>query len=70
MAENEAVPNDLKVDRQNLYKEESFTDLKVCTIRRLSPVKPDGSQDKTRKTIFVGTTNLITPQGSLPFYDH
>lgn len=66
MAENQAVPIDIKVDRQNLYKEESFTDLKVCTIQRLTPVKPNGSVDKTRKTIFVGSTNLVTPNGSLP----
>jgi hypothetical protein len=66
MAENEAAPVELKVDRQNLYKEESFTDLKVCTIRRLSPIKPDGSADKTRKTLFFGSTNIITPKGPLP----
>ncbi len=66
MAENQSVPIDLKVDRQNLYKEESFTDLKACTIRRLTPIKPNGSVDKTRRTVFVGATHLITPNGSLP----
>ena len=66
MAENQEAPTDLIVDRQNLYKEESFTDMKVCTIRRLTPVKSDGTVDKTRKTIFVGSTNLITPNGPLP----
>jgi hypothetical protein len=54
------------VDRQNFYREESFTDLKVATIRRLSPVKPDGSVDKTRKTVFIGQTNIMTPRGALP----
>jgi hypothetical protein len=57
---------DFKVDRSNLYREESFTDLTVGAIRRLSPVKPDGSPDKTRKTVFVGQTQLLTPQGSVP----
>jgi hypothetical protein len=57
---------DFKVDRSNLYLEESFTDLTVGAIRRLSPVKPDGSPDKTRKTVFVGQTQLLTPQGSVP----
>jgi hypothetical protein len=57
---------DFKIDRSNLYLEESFTDLTVGAIRRLSPVKPDGSPDKTRKTVFVGQTQLLTPQGSVP----
>ena len=57
---------DFSVDRQNLYLEESFTDLKVATIRRLTPVKTDGLPDKTRKTIFIGETNILTPSGPLP----
>ena len=54
------------VDRQNLYLEETFTDLKSASIRRLTPAKPDGSVDKTRKTVFVGQANLMTPNGPLP----
>ena len=57
---------DFKIDRSNLYREESFTDLKVGAIKRLTPVKPDGSEDKSRKTIFVGNTNLISPNGPVP----
>jgi hypothetical protein len=57
---------DFSVDRQNLYQEESFTDMKVATIRRLTPVKADGTVDKTRKTIFIGETNILTPNGPLP----
>lgn len=63
-AQNASI--DFKVDRSNLYKEESFTDLKVATVRRLTPVKADGSVDKTRKTVFVGQTNIMTPNGPLP----
>ncbi len=65
---NEQKPEsiDFSVDRQNLYMEESFTDLKVATIRRLKPVKTDGSVDKTRKTIFIGETHIMTPNGPLP----
>jgi hypothetical protein len=66
MAAEEANQTELKVDRSNLYKEESFTDLKVGAIRRLTPVRPDGSVDKTRKTVFVGQTTLATPNGPLP----
>ena len=57
---------DLTVDRQNLYREEMYTDLKVASIRCLTPVKDDGTTDKTRKTVFVGQTQLMTPGGPLP----
>ncbi len=66
MAETDNNSIDFSIDRSNLYKEESFTDLKVGNIRRLIPIKPDGSEDKTRNTIFVGQTNLMTPNGPLP----
>lgn len=57
---------DFKIDRANLYREESFTDLRTGTIKRLTPVKSDGSEDKGRKTIFVGHTSILTPNGPLP----
>jgi hypothetical protein len=64
---NESNPfSDVKVDRENLYKEESFTDLKVATIRRLSPVKEDGSPDPSRPTMFTGETTLMSDRGPLP----
>lgn len=66
MAESENNAIDFTIDRSNLYKEESFTDLKTGNIRRLIPVKPDGSEDKTRKAVFVGQTNLMTPNGPVP----
>ena len=61
-------PNNIEftIDRSNLYLEESFTDLKAGTVKRLKPVRPDGSQDKTRKTVFVGHTSILTPNGPLP----
>ncbi len=40
--------DDLKVDAANLYKEEVFSDLRVATIRRLTPVRADGSTDESR----------------------
>jgi hypothetical protein len=58
--------SDLRVDQQNLYREELFTDLKVASIRRLTPVKQDGSLDKTRPVLFVGQTQVMTPAGGLP----
>ncbi len=66
MVEDPKQDIDFRIDRSNLYLEESFTDLKVGTIKRLTPVKADGSEDKTRKKIFVGNTNVMTPQGPIP----
>jgi hypothetical protein len=64
---NETNPfGDVKVDKSNLYREESFTDLKVATIRRLSPIKEDGSPDNSRPTLFTGETTLMSDRGPLP----
>ena len=57
---------DFELDTQNLYREESYTDLKAGAIRRLRPVQADGSPDASRTDIFVGTTQLLTPEGPLP----
>ncbi|OEU66108.1 MAG: hypothetical protein BBJ57_03230 [Desulfobacterales bacterium PC51MH44] len=56
---------DFTVDRNNLYREESFTDVKVAAIRRLTPVKSDGSNDDGREPIFMGQTQLMTPSGPI-----
>ena len=55
-----------KMDPGALWKEEPFTDRKVGVIRRMTPVKADGSPDPSRKTAFVGEASLMTPAGSLP----
>jgi hypothetical protein len=54
------------VDKNALYHEEAFTDLKSATVRRLTPVKIDGTVDKTRRTVFIGHADLVTPQGPVP----
>ncbi len=66
MVEDPKKEVDFKIDRSNLYREESFTDLKVGSIKCLNPIKSDGSEDKTRKKIFVGNTNVMTPNGPIP----
>ena len=66
MADEQNQSAELKIDRSNLFKEETYTDLKVGIIKRMTPVKTDGSVDKTRKSVFVGQTSLMTPNGPLP----
>jgi hypothetical protein len=68
MSGNGGAPNsiDFLVDRDHLYREETITDLKIATIRQLIPIQADGSPDENRETIFVGSTQLGTPQGPIP----
>ena len=55
----------LNVDRNNLYREDSVTDIKVAAIRRLTPIKSDGSDDDSRDPIFMGQTQLMSPSGPI-----
>lgn len=57
---------DFTVDVDNLYREEGITDLKVASIRKLIPIKSDGTDDPSRESIFVGHTQLMSPSGPLP----
>ena len=57
---------DIKFDGENLWKEENFTDLKTGSIRKLTPIKQDGTEDESRKAQFSATTNIMTPGGALP----
>lgn len=54
------------VDVDNLYREESITDLRAATIRRLIPIKADGSDDSSRPNRFIGDTTLMTQMGPIP----
>jgi hypothetical protein len=54
------------MDPANLYREEVFTDRALGSIRRLVPVKPDGSSDVRRETVYVGQAQLFTSMGSVP----
>jgi len=54
------------MDSTQIYLEETFTDRKVGTIRRLTPVTADGSTDAARPVIFVGQAQVMTPMGAIP----
>ncbi len=54
------------MDSTQIYREETFTDRKVGTIRRLTPVAADGSADSARPVIFVGQAQVMTPMGAVP----
>ena len=38
-----------RMDAQDLYREDVYSDRKVGTIRVMTPVKPDGSPDPQRQ---------------------
>lgn len=57
---------DININPDNLYREESFTDLTYATIRRLAPVKIDGSPDESREPLFTGMAQLMSPNGPIP----
>ena len=58
--------DELTVDSSNLYREDVFTDLAVATLRRLTPVKDDGSDDPSRPVRFVAETQLMSQVGPVP----
>ncbi len=64
--ENSGQNVDFTVNVNNLYREENITDLKVASIRKLIPVKPDGSLDESRAPLFYGHSQLVSPQGPVP----
>jgi hypothetical protein len=66
VSEETKIVGDLNVDKSNLYREESLTDLKVASLRRLTPIKVDGSDDPDRPTLYIGETQLMSQRGPLP----
>ncbi len=63
---SEVKQTDIKMNADNLYQEETFTDRRVGTIQRLTPVTPSGHRDDARPVVFLGQTQILTPAGTLP----
>ena len=55
-----------KMDADSLYLEEIFTDRRVGTIRRLTPVNGKGERDQNRPVAYIGETQVMTSVGALP----
>lgn len=55
-----------KFDIQNLYRQETYTDLGMGTIQCLTPVTPDGQPDSARSAMFMGTAQIMTQAGPIP----
>jgi hypothetical protein len=55
-----------QMNAEELYLEEVFTDRRVGTIQRLTPVDAAGNPDPKRQVLFVGQTQILTQAGALP----
>ena len=66
MATRPDPATELKIDPASLYLEEIFTDRRVGTIRRMTPVNKEGVRDNARPVLYVGETQVLTPAGALP----
>ena len=64
MAEQDG--KEIQMDAANLYREESYTDLKAGSLRKLVPVTASGAEDPARKPIYTAATQVMTPGGVLP----
>lgn len=58
--------NEFQLDRGQLYQEEVFTDRRVGSILRLTPVTTDGTRDSAREIVYLGQTQVLTQAGALP----
>lgn len=65
MADDPASAN-IEMDHKALYLEENFTDRRVGSLQRLSPVTSNGQPDHSRAVLYVGQTQVLTPAGALP----
>ncbi|MDA8124422.1 MAG: hypothetical protein M0009_04435 [Deltaproteobacteria bacterium] len=55
-----------RFNQQNLHREEIFSDLTMGSIRQMTPIKANGELDKTRPILFIGQSQIYTPQGPMP----
>ena len=58
--------SEIKLDEKNLYKEEVYTDLRVGSLKQLTPVTKEGERDLARPMVFIGETQLMSQVGPLP----
>ena len=51
---------------KDLWLEEIFTDRRVGTIRRMTPVDGEGKRDDSREVLYIGETQVMSQLGALP----
>ncbi len=63
---DEQTLDQLRMDGDNLYREENYTDRRVGSIQRMVPITSDGEDDPERGIVYLGHTQVMTPAGALP----
>ena len=58
--------HEINMNAAGMYREETFTDNAVGTLRRLTPVTSSGEIDTTRSPQYIGSTQVMTHAGPLP----
>ena len=62
----DSYEEELEMSPDALYREEVFTDRRMGSILRLTPVDGQGAADPARQVVYVGQTQVMTPAGALP----
>jgi len=57
---------ELTMNADDLYREEVFTDRKMGSLRVMTPVTKEGTEDDSRSVLYIGHSQLMTPMGALP----
>jgi hypothetical protein len=65
MSPTENIP-EINMNASALTREEVYTDGRIGTVRKLTPVTAEGEVDNSRVVQFVGATQIMTPGGALP----
>jgi len=55
-----------EMNPKDLWLEEIFTDRRVGTIRRMTPVDGTGARDAGREVLYIGETQVMSQLGALP----
>jgi hypothetical protein len=63
---DEQTLEQMRMDADNLYREENYTDRQVGSIQRMVPVTRAGDDDPQRQIVYLGHTQVMTPAGALP----
>ncbi len=57
---------EIQMDAEGLCREEVFTDNRIGTIHRLTPVTANGDVDTSRQVQYIEATQIMIPGGALP----
>ena len=58
--------DEISADLDNLHREDVFSDMRLATIRRLQPIRHDGSPDPSRPTTYIAETTIVSQLGTDP----